>query len=132
MATAQPGGAYRVPYSGHIEHRRGWVRIGTPTPTRFGTEYFVVGPQAGWFRMLRFDRTWGVVQLRQIQVVTRGRPTQILNVNVRLDRFHPSTYIDLGRARGIDQLIVTTARSPYGSYSIYGSSAPVIPDVAAR
>jgi len=132
MATAQPGGAYRVPYTGHVDRHRGWVRIGTPTPTRFGTEYFVVGPQAGWFRLLRFDRTWGTVQLRHIRVVTRGRETRVFNVNIRLDASHPTTFIDLGRPRSIDQLIVTTARFPYGSYSIYGSTSPYIPDVAAR
>ncbi len=132
MATAQPGGEYRVPYGDHHHEPRGWVRIGTPTPTRFGTEYFVVGHQAGWFRMLRFDRTWGTVVLRQIRVVTRGRPTLTFNVNIRLDRFRPGTYIDLGRPRGIDQLIVTTDRYPYGSYSIYGSTAPYVPDVAER
>lgn len=131
MATAQPGDDYRVPYSGHVEHR-GWVRIGTPTPTRFGTEYFVVGHQAGWFHMLRFDRTWGTVVLRQIKIVTRGRETRTFNVNVRLDARHPATYIDLGRPRAIDTMIVTTDRWPYGSYTIYGSSAPVRPDVAER
>ena len=130
MATAQPGGDYRVPYT-HREPR-GWVRLATPTPTRFGTEYFVVGPQAGWFRMLRFDRTWGTVVLRQIKVVTRGRQTRTFNVNIRLDRAHPGTYIDLGRPRLIDQLIVTTDRYPYGSYSIYGSAVPFRPEVSAR
>jgi len=130
MATAQPDGDYRVPYT-HREPR-GWVRLATPTPTRFGTEYFVVGPQAGWFRMLRFDRTWGTVVLRQIKVVTRGRETRTFNVNIRLDRFHPGAYIDLGRPRLIDQLVVTTNRYPSGSYTIYGAAAPFRPEVSER
>ncbi len=131
MATAQPGGDYRVPYSWHRESRA-WIRLGTPTPTRFGTEYFVVGPQAGPIRMLRIDRTWGTVVLRQIQVVTRGRETRTFNVNIRLDRKNPGTYIDLGRPRSIDELIVTTDRYPYGSYSIYGAAAPFVPEVSMR
>ncbi len=140
-ATATPipeGYDERVPYGRHERGRphgeRDWVMLASPTPTRFGTEYFIVSPDTGWVRTLRVDATFGTVVIRQIEVITRDHVSKTIAVNRRLDRFHPTTYIDLGVPRRVAQLIVSVNRQPRGTYVIYGSPAPlpVVREVAAR
>ncbi len=140
-ATATPipeGYDERVPYGRHERARphgdHDWVMLGSPTPTRFGTEYFMVSRDSGWVRTLRIDATYGTVVIRQIEVITRDHVTKTIIVNRRLDQFHPTAYVDLGVPRRIEQLIVTANRQPRGTYVIYGSPAPlpVVREVAAR
>ena len=63
---------------------RPWVRIGSPTPSRLGTEYFIVGHQAGEFRRLRISRQWGAIDLRRVEVLTQGQRPRIFEVHDRL------------------------------------------------
>lgn len=141
VATAGPEEAGdRVPFSSHPERRRpprtsrDWVQLATPTPTRYGTEYIVVGRDAGWFRTLRIEVTSGTVVLRRIRLMSRDPFQKTFYVEKRLDARHPVAYIDLGEARLIDQLVVTTDRYPRGSYAVYGSSGRFEPsrEVAMR
>ncbi len=121
----------RVPYGPHgpIEPPREtphhwWYRLATPTPTRFGTEYIVVGRDIGPYRTLRIEAVEGTVYVRQIEV-TSGRLTKIFLVRAWLDpRHHPIAYVDLGRDWYIDRLAVTTSRRPAGMYVVDGSPAP--------
>lgn len=116
----------RVPYTNHPEHYRpptihyDWVRLGTPTPTRWGTEYFVIDPSVGPIRTLRFEVMSGTVMLRRVQVM-RGPFRHTVQVQTRLDRWHPVAYVDLGTPQYIQQLAVTTDRWPRGSYVVHGS-----------
>lgn len=113
-------------------HREGaWIRLGHPTPTRLGTEVFVVGKDAGWFSTLRVDRVWGVVHIKQLKVV-RGHSSDTLNVNIRLDQHKHSTYLNLGRPRRIDEIVVTVDPTTRGSFSVYGSSSSPRPEVAGH
>ncbi|HSN28639.1 MAG TPA: hypothetical protein VLT45_20275 [Kofleriaceae bacterium] len=130
-ATSEP--EYRVPMrqvDRPIHH--GWFQLATPTPTTHGTEYISV-EEGTWLRMLRIQRATGTVYVRQVRVMTYGRHarTKVINVNVRLDRWHPVTYIDLGYAVRVDQIAITTERRPYGSYVLYGSAALTRQDVAS-
>jgi hypothetical protein len=140
VATAgpdEPGD--RVPFSSHERRRpprtnRDWVRLATPTPTRYGTEYIVVGRDAGWFRTLRIEVTSGTVMLRSIRLTSRGALRKTFHIDRRLDARHPVAYIDLGGQRLIDQLAVTTDRYPRGAYVVDGSSGRFVPprEVAMR
>ena len=129
----------RVPFSSRPERYRpprahhDWVRLASPTPTRFGTEYIVVGRDAGWFRTLRIEAVSGTVFVRQVRIMT-GRFARTFMVQRGLDRRHPVVYVDLGTPRQIDQLAVTTDRFPTGVYIVDGSSgmAPRTSDVAER
>ncbi len=130
-ATSEP--EYRVPMrqvDRPIHH--GWFQLATPTPTIHGTEYITV-EDGTYLRMLRIQRATGIVNVRQVRVMTLGRHarTKVINVNVRLDRWHPTTYIDLGYAIRVDQIAVTTDRRPAGSYVIYGSGTAIREDVAS-
>jgi hypothetical protein len=129
-ASAQPreerGG--RVPYGPQMRPRSpppqrtgDWVRLATPTPTRFGTEWIVVGPSAGTFRTLRIQATSGTVNLRRVRVEFTGGRVSTFHVNKRLNHRRPNARIDFGTSRYIERIVVTTARSPAGSYAVYGS-----------
>jgi hypothetical protein len=113
-------------------HREGaWMRLGHSTPTVLAPQTFVVGKDAGWFSTLRVDRLWGVVELRQVKIV-RDHSSETLNVNIRLDQHKTSTYLNLGRPRRIDEIVVTTDTKQRGAFAIYGSSSNPRPDVARR
>lgn len=120
----------RVPFSTRENYRppvtdRDWVRLATPTPTKFGTEYFIVGRDAGWFRTLRIEAVAGTVVVRRVRIVSPGRFSKTFFVDRWLDARHPVAYVDLGVPRRLDQIVVTTDRFPNGVYTIYGSSGTV-------
>jgi hypothetical protein len=111
----------------HHRHRRSdqdWVTLATPTPSRNGTEFIVVGRQAGWFRTLRIEAVSGRVFVRKLDVYS-GRFRRSYRLDAWLDASHPTLYVDLGKPWLIDQLAVTTARWTRGAYSVQGSSGTV-------
>jgi hypothetical protein len=126
-ATAAPEEPPEVPLPHHREGA--WLRLGHSTPTVLAPQTFVVGKDAGWFSTLRVDRLWGVVQLEQVKIV-RGQSSETFNVNIRLDQHKTSTYLNLGRPRTIDEVIVTTDTKQRGAFSIYGASSNPRPEVA--
>lgn len=138
-ATAQPeeDGA-RVPFRGHGERyrpsrsERDWVRIATPTPTKFGTEYIIIGKDAGVFKSLRIDAVSGTVVLRRILVLSHRGTWKKFYVNRTLDVRHPSYYVDLGASTRIAQVVITTDRRFAGTYAIYGSSGRTAPILVAK
>jgi hypothetical protein len=138
-ALAQPeeDGA-RVPFRGSGEryHRsrseHDWVRIASPTSTKFGTEYIIIGKDAGVFRSLRIDAVAGTVDIRRVSVLTHRYAKRTFNVRRRLDARHPSLYIDLGASTRISQIVITTNRRVAGSFTIYGSAGRTMPVLIAR
>jgi len=129
----------RVPYSSlrqrhHPRLDHDWVRLASPTPTRFGTSYIIVGRDAGWFRTLRFEVTSGSVHLRRIRILSPDGTRNTIYVDRWLDHRRPFVFVDLGGLKRIDQLVVTTSRRPAGSYTVYGSSGTPQPvrEVAMR
>lgn len=143
-ATAQPreesGG--RVPYGPKLKRpppppppRDGdWVRLATPSPTRFGTEWIVLDPATSAFRTLRIAATSGTVHLRRVRVEFTDGKVATFHVNQRLTARKPNARIDLGAPRRIERLAVTTARTPEGMYVVYGASrlAPAGDLIAGR
>ena len=111
-----------------------WIKLATPTPTRFGTEWIMLGQSAGAFRALRIEAVSGTVHLRVVRVELTGGKMATFNVDQWLDARHPNTRIDLGSAVYIDHLAITTDRVPAGSYVVYGawSIAPTGELVALR
>lgn len=136
IAQSEEDGA-RVPFGGDGEryrrsrNERDWIRIATPTPTKFGTEYIVIGRDAGVFRSLRIDAVSGIVVLRRISVLTHRNSWKTFYVHRRLDSRHSSFYVDLGAATHIVQIAITTDRRVAGSYTIYGSSGRTGPVLVA-
>lgn len=111
----------------HHRPRRGdhdWVTLATPTPSRNGTEYILVGREAGWFRTLRVEAVSGRVFVRQVDVYS-GRFRRSYRLDTMLDASHPVLYVDLGKPWVIDRIAVTTARWTRGAYTVQGSSGTV-------
>jgi len=102
----------------------GWAEITDATPARFGTVFVRVGTAASPFAKLRFDAVTGTVMIRQVKVHYVDGTAKVFairkSVNVRRT---PSTVIDLGGAKQIEQIDITTDRRPTGEYSIHGSAA---------
>jgi hypothetical protein len=124
-----------VPY-GHAQpqfrHDGDWVKLATPTPTRFGTEWIILGRDLGAFRTLKIQATSGTVHLRRVRVeFSNGRVTTF-RVDRWLARRRPDALIDLGAARYIDRIAVTTTRVPAGHYVVYGAWRTRADRVASR
>jgi hypothetical protein len=137
-AIAQPEeDGSRVPFRGSGERyqrsrsERDWVRIASPTSTKLGTEYLIIGKDAGVFRSLRIEAVSGTVVLRRITVLTHPHAVKRFNVRRRLDAQRPSFYIDLGAATRIEHIVITTDRRVAGSYAIYGSAGRTAPVLVA-
>ncbi len=121
---------HRTPMDPRFERHRhprtddDWVTLATPTPTRYGTEHIWVGRDEGWFRTIRIEAVAGRVFVRSLDMHS-GRFKRTYRLDAWLDAHHPVLYVDLGKPWLIDQLAVTTARKPAGSYTVQGSSGPV-------
>jgi hypothetical protein len=100
-----------------------WANLASPIPTRHGTESISVGRQAGAFRSLRISALSGVVHVRSIRVEFSNGRVATFYVARRLDRQHRQMFIDLNAPRFIDNIVVTTARKPAGTYAVFGARA---------
>lgn len=101
-----------------------WVELATPTPAKHGTEFIMVGENAGTFSKLRIDGTTGRTNVVRVKVYFADGEAK----TVRLDRaLHPtrdrSAFVDLGEPRLIDRVVITTETHTKGKYALYGSSS---------
>lgn len=100
-----------------------WVELASPTPARHGTEFIMVGKEAGTFSKLRIDATKGRTNV--VRVVVHFDDGKVKTV--RLDRaLHAkrakSALVDLGEPRRIERVVITTERHTRGEYALYGSA----------
>lgn len=88
----------------------------------------VGGERTGNFGSLRVDAVSGRVVIRQVRVYFTDSTNKLYAVSKTLDaKRRKSTLIDLGSAKAIDRIVITTVGSTRGEYMIFGSEA-----VAAR
>ena len=101
-----------------------WVQLATPTPASHGTEFVVVGKEAGLFTRLRLDASSGTVIMRRVRVFFDDGKQKVVDVDkvMRAQRGGTAS-IDLGGPKAIDQIVVTTEPQTKGSYAIYGTGA---------
>lgn len=127
----------RIPFRGSGERyrpsrsERDWVRVVSPTSTKNGTQYIIIGKDAGVFRSLRIDAVAGTVVLRRVSIFTHRFAMKTFSVRRRLDATHPSFHVDLGGSTRIAQIVITTDPRVAGSYAVYGSSGPTAPVLVA-
>jgi hypothetical protein len=107
----------RLPLEGH------WIELVSPTPVKHGTEFIVVGAEAGRFSQLRVDACAGTVILLRLRVFGNDGAVQTVQVGRRLDRTHKSVVIDLLAWKAIDQIAITAETRTQGMYTVYGSGA---------
>jgi len=114
--------AERVDHTGSADD--GWVQLASPTPASHGTEFVVVGKEAGNFATLRLDATDGTVIMRRVRVFFDDGKQKVIDVDKVMRAKKGSTeWIVLGEPKAIDRIVVTTEPQTKGSYAIYGSSA---------
>jgi hypothetical protein len=132
-AQPRPDRSAPVPVERAQARNDRWVSLALPVSTRVGAESIPVGRQAGAFRSLRIDAVSGAVQLRSLRVEFSNGRMATFYVARRLDRHRPHAYIDFNAPRFIDNIVVTTARKPEGSYAVFAAQM-VVPgsDLIAR
>jgi hypothetical protein len=103
----------------------GWAELADATPTKFGTVFVMVGGErTGTFGTLRVDAVSGRVVIRRVRVYFTDSTDKTYAVSKTLDgKRHKSTLIDLGSAKAIDRIVITTVGTIRGEYMIYGSDA---------
>lgn len=101
----------------------GWIELASPTPARHGTEFVVVGEEAGDFVRLRVDAAKGRTILRKVKVFFIDGTTKTVQVDRILStNGKKSATVELGGAKAIDRIVITTEPDTSGEYVLYGSS----------
>lgn len=99
-----------------------WVELATPTPANHGTEYIIVGADAGTFSQLRLAPASGRTNVVRVKVFFADGDTKTVRVDRTLStKRKKSAYVDLGAPRTIDRIAVTTETHTKGTYAVYGT-----------
>jgi hypothetical protein len=98
------------------------VQLATPTPANYGTEFVVVGKDAGAFSKLRLTAASGRVIVRKVRIFFEDGTTQSVQVDTILDanRGRDAT-IDLKGVKAIARVSVAT-EAGHGTYALYGTA----------
>lgn len=124
---AEPSG--RVSYTDQAEAARpaaaqqaagGEVQLADPTPASHGTEFIVVGRDAGAFSQLRLAATDGKVVVRRVRVFFADGSQQAIDVDTALSGGHDAR-VNLKGAKAIDHITVATEPGR-GTYALYGTA----------
>jgi len=99
-----------------------WIELASPTSVRNGTEFIIVGAEAGRFSQLRVEASSGTVILLRVQVLGSDGAIQTVRIGRSLDRTHRSAVVDLVATKAIDQIAITTESSTDGKYTVSGST----------
>lgn len=98
-----------------------WIEIASPTPAKHGTEFVMVGKDAGYFSKLRVDGSKGKTIVRKVKVHFVDGNSKIVQLDKTLHK-GKSTMVDLGEPKAIDRVVIVTDANTNGEYAIYGSA----------
>jgi len=99
----------------------GEVQLADPTSANHGTEFIVVGRDAGTFSQLRLAATNGKVIVRRVRIFFDDGEQQAVNVDSVLDG-KKGAILNLKAAKPIDHITVSTEPG-HGTYALYGTAA---------
>jgi hypothetical protein len=99
-----------------------WIEIASPTPAKHGTEFVIVGKEAGTFAKLRIDPAKGKTIVRKVKVFFDDGKVKTVRVDKTLTSKSKPAFIDLGDPKFIDRLVIVTETHTKGEYAVYGSS----------
>ena len=108
-----------------LQTAQGWALIATSTPAKNGTEFIMVGKEAGPIGQLRIDAHGLVIVVRMKVFFTDGTH-RAFELDRRLGPHHKSALVDLDAAKPIERVVVTTENYTKGTYKIYGSSGALV------
>ena len=98
-----------------------WVELASPTPAKHGTEFVIVGKDAGAFAKLRIDPAKGKTIVRKLKVFFVDGGVKTVQLDKVVSQGKPAL-VQLGDAKTIDRIVITTETHTNGQYAIYGSS----------
>lgn len=98
-----------------------WVELASPTPAKHGTEFVIVGKEAGTFAKLRVDATKGRTNVRKVKVFFADGTEKSVHLDKAL-KSGKSAQVDLGADKAIDRIVVVTETHTKGEYAVYGAS----------
>ena len=100
-----------------------WVELASATPSKHGTEYVMVGSEAGAFSQLRIDAVKGRTEVSVVKIVFTDNSVKRLRVDkiISAKRNKP-LYVDLQTTKPIDHLEISVNPEMGGHYAVYGSS----------
>ena len=132
IAAAQPKpkeDTGRISYSDKKQSKRAtpqdgdWVQLATPTPASHGTEFVVVGKEAGEFGRLRIAPSDGRVVVRRVKIYFDDGKQKTVDVDKTIDANRGNAaFIDLDSAKAIDRIVISTETGTRGSYELYGAA----------
>jgi hypothetical protein len=99
-----------------------WVELASPTPAKHGTEFVIVGKEAGAFSKLRIDPAKGKTIVRKVKVFFTDGKVKVVHLDKIVSEGKGPALIELGDPRAIDRIVVNTEAYTSGKYAIYGSS----------
>jgi hypothetical protein len=100
-----------------------WVELATPTPAKHGTEFIIVGKDAGSFSKLRIDAAKGRTVVHKVRIFFGDGNTKTVLLDRSLTRNgQRSAVIVLGAPKAIDRVVITTETHTRGMYSVHGSA----------
>lgn len=100
----------------------GEVELASPTPANHGTEFVVIGKDAGAFSQLRLAAATGRVIVRRVRIFFDDGSSRAVQVDKILDSYKKKdATIDLKGVKSIDHVTVTTEPG-HGSYALYGTT----------
>jgi len=101
----------------------GEVQLADPTPANHGTEFIVVGKDAGQFSQLRLAATNGRVIVRRVRIFFADGTQQATDVDSILDGAkHREATVTVKSPKSIDHITVSTEQGR-GEYAVYGTAA---------
>jgi hypothetical protein len=99
-----------------------WVELASPTPAKHGTEFVIVGKDAGAFAKLRIDPAKGRTIVRKVKVFFANGKVKTVQLDKVVSQKSKPLFVELGDPKLIDQIVVTTETHTKGQYAIYGSA----------
>jgi hypothetical protein len=99
-----------------------WIEIATPTPASHGTEFIMVGEEAGSFSQLWLAPAKGTTTVRSVRVFYTDGTNKRFRVDTAINKKgRRFAVVDLKGNKAIDHLVVNTENSK-GTYAVYGAS----------
>lgn len=101
-----------------------WVELASATPSKHGTEYVMVGREAGTFSQVRIEAVKGRTEVQVVKIVFDDGTAKRVRVEKRIStKRDRSTVIELKEPKVIDHIEVTVDSGLGGHYAVYGSSS---------
>lgn len=99
-----------------------WVEIASPTPSKHGTEFIMVGEDAGAFSQLWVAPAKGTTLVRSVRVIYADGSSKRFRVDSTINKKgRKFAVVDLKGNKTIDHIVVNTEIGK-GTYALYGAS----------